>query len=181
MGQLILKTKRALYPTFNFLSGVLIRVFNPFRKGDFIEINGFLGSVIHKGYKRTTLKSVEGEEVQIANTLFYTRQLHNLTSHNIVSIDLNIAVSYSEEMANVKHLIIEYLATNSSILKSPSPKIFVKKIRSNHVDLGVKIWCSVDRFLEVDAETEILLKEFLMFRGVELENELLSKDSLKMA
>lgn len=171
MGQLILNIKKTLYPAFNMLSGVLIRIFNPFKKGDFIEINGFLGSVEHKGYKQTTLKNIEGEEFKIANTLFYTKHLHNLTHENIVNVDLNIAINYAENMANAKQLIKNHLQSNTSILKCPAPKIFVRKIKNTHVELGIKVWCPIEKYLEVDAEAEVLLKEFLKAKGVYLEPE----------
>lgn len=171
MGQLVLNTKKALYPAFNMLSGILIRITSPFKKGDFIEINGFLGSVEHKGYQQTTLKNIEGEEVRIANTLFYTKHLHNLTHENIVNVDLSISIDYSEDMANVKQLIKTYLESNSNILRCPAPKTFVKKIKSTHVVLGIKVWCSIEKYLEVDSETQILLGEFLRAKGISMEPE----------
>lgn len=181
MGQFVLKFKKAVYPAFNLLSGLSIRLFKPFEKGDFIEINGYLGSVEHKGFKKTTLKNIEGEHVQIANTLFYTRHLHNLTHENIVNVDLTVAVEYSEEMSKVKQLIFEFLSKNNSVLKSPAPKIFVKKMKNAHVELGVKIWCSIEKYLEVEAESEVLLKEYLKAKGISLEHENNELNKLMMA
>jgi len=181
MGQFVLKIKKAIYPAFNLLSGLSIRVFKPFEKGDFIEINGYLGSVEHKGFKKTILKNIEGEQVQIANTLFYTKHLHNLTHENIVNIDLYVAVDYCEEMTKVKKMILEYLMNNGGLLKSPAPKIFVKKIKNAHVELGIKIWCSIEKYLEVEAETEALLKEYLRAKGISLEPENNELNKLMMA
>ncbi|WP_420385382.1 mechanosensitive ion channel family protein [Roseivirga sp.] len=181
MGQTALRIKKATYPAFNLLSGLFIRLFNPFKKGDFIEINGHLGSVEHKGLKSTTLKNIEGEEIQISNTLFYTKHLHNLTLENIVNIEFRLDVSFSEDMAQVKKHIVGFLEDNINILSSPSPRIFVSKIKNTHVELGVKAWCSIEKYLEVDAETEVHLKEHLRGKGVSLEIKDSEVDQLMMA
>ncbi len=181
MDHLVLKLKKTLYPVFNIFSGILIRLLNPFKKGDFIEINGQLGSVEHKGYQKTILKNIEGEEIQVANTLFYTKHLYNLTHKNIVHLDFQVSVAYSENMGRVKSLISEYLERNNTILKSPSAKIFVKKIKNNHVELGIKAWCTIENYLEADAETEMFLNEYLISKGISLEDNKSAVKQLMMA
>lgn len=171
MGQLIRKTKQTLYPAFNMISGLLIRVFNPIKKGDFIEINGQVGSVEHTGYKKTILKNMDGEPVEIANTLIYTGELHNLSHKNIVNLDVNVSIEISNNMSLVKQFIRDYLDRNNSLLKTPAPRVFAKRIKDKHVVLGIKAWCTIEKYLEADAETEFSLKEYLASKGISLESE----------
>ena len=74
MGQIESKIRKALQPMLEVFSGLLIRATSPFRKGDFIEIDGRLGSVEHKGIRFTILRSIDGEPVHVPNTLFFTKQ-----------------------------------------------------------------------------------------------------------
>lgn len=174
-------TKRIFNPAFNMLSGVLIRVMNPFKKGDLIEINGQLGSVEHKGYTSTTLKNIEGESFEIANTIFYTHELHNLSNQSIIHVDMSISVELASDMIIVKEMILNYLKNRSILLKHPSPKVSVKKIKNNHIELGIKVWCPLEKYLEVDSQIELLLKEYLRVNGIMLEPEKVEQTELMMA
>ncbi len=171
MGQIESKIRKALQPMLEVFSGLLIRATSPFRKGDFIEIDGRLGSVEHKGIRFTILRSIDGEPVHVPNTLFFTKHLHNLSHQNIVNVDLETKVCYSENMAKIKKLINDYLSNNKLVLRNPSPKVVVKKMKNSHVELGVKVWCSLEKYLEVDAETELLLNQFLISQGVKVASE----------
>lgn len=163
------------------LSGVMIRVLNPFKKGDLIEINGQLGSVEHKGYQSTTLKNIEGERFEIANTIFYTHELHNLSNQSIINVDMLVSVELASDMVIVKEMILNYLKNRSMLLKHPSPKVSVKRIKDTHVELGVKVWCSLEKYLEVDSQIETLLKEYLKGNGINLEVEKVEQTELMMA
>lgn len=163
------------------LSGVMIRVLNPFKKGDLIEINGQLGSVEHKGYQSTTLKNIEGERFEIANTFFYTHELHNLSNQSIINVDMLVSVELASDMVIVKEMILNYLKNRSMLLKHPSPKVSVKRIKDKHVELGIKVWCSLEKYLEVDSQIETLLKEYLKGNGINLEVEKVEQTELMMA
>lgn len=181
MSQSMTITKRIFDPAFNMLSGLLIRVLNPFKKGDLIEINGQLGSVEHKGYTSTTLKNIEGERFEVANTIFYTHELHNLSNQSIINVDMLVSVELASDMILVKEMMLNYLKNRSSLLKHPSPKVSVKRIKDQYIELSIKVWCPLEKYLEVDSQMEVLLKEYLKVNRINLEPEKVEQNGLMIA
>lgn len=168
--------KSILSPIGNVGSGIMLKVFKPFRKGDFIEIDGQLGSVEKCGFRKTIVKKMDGGELKLENSTFYTKNLHNLSSKNIIRLDLTLGISYQSNMSKVKDEIIQYLSQNKRLLNSPIPKIQVRKIKNDFVEIIVRPWCLLDDYLELDATLESLLKQYLASRnvGIEYDNTHLS-------
>ena len=161
--------KSVLDPISDVGSGIMLKVFRPFRKGDFIEIDGQLGSVERCGFRKTIVKKIDGGELKLENSTFYTKNLHNLSSKNIIRLDLTLDIGYQSNMPKVKDEIMQYLSQNKRLLNSPIPKIQVSKIKNEFVEIVVKPWCLLDDYLELDATLESLLKQYLASRQVIIE------------
>ncbi len=160
-----------LAPLSNIGSGILLRLLRPFSIGDFIEIDGQVGSIQRSGFQRTTIKKVDGSEIKVNNSIFYQRDLHNLTSKNIIALELTIGVSYQSNMTKVKEEIMAFFTQNKRLLNSPKAKIQVSKIKNDFVELSIKPWCLLDDFLALDANLESQLMEYLISKNLILEEE----------
>lgn len=160
-----------LKPLSNIGSGILLRVFKPFSTGDFIEIDGEVGSIERSGFQKTTIKKVDGSEIKVNNFIFYQRDLHNLSTKNIISLELSIGVGYQSNMAKVKDEITSFFAQHDRLLNSPKAKIQVSKIKNDFVELSVKPWCLLDNFLELDSNLESQLTQHLMSKNVIIDHE----------
>lgn len=161
----------------NLGSGILLNLFNPYKTGDFVEVEGQLGSVKARGFKQTVIKKIDGSEAVVNNSSFYTKDAHNLTSKNIIRLDLTLNVGYANDMSRVKEEITDFLSKNSKILSSPTPKIQVSKIKDDFVEIAVKPWCLLDHYLELDSELEQLLNQYLSSKNLltEVEHNVLSE------
>ncbi len=172
---------KALFSTLNVLSGIFLPLFHPFKLGDIIVINGLIGSVETRGLNKIGLKNIDGGKFTISNSLFYTKKLFNLSDEKIVKTDFHISLLYGQDMPIIKNLILDHLASQKLLLKNPTPHISVRKIQSNHVELEITAWCTLDNFVETDSITEVLLKEFLLSKGVSLHEEYLEETKKMMA
>lgn len=61
----------------NAFSGLLLFVERPFRKGDWVQLDGHYGTILNIGWLTTTLKNVTGQEVFISNQLIYSGSFIN--------------------------------------------------------------------------------------------------------
>ncbi|GEM_PF-850378 len=169
MNSLLTKLKTKVYkPLIDSCSGLALSILNPFKKGDFIEIDGQLGSVENRGIRRTAIKTPDGSISTVSNSKFYFKQLHNLSSENIIRLDIKITVTLETDMSRLKSHIIEFLNSNTQILSSPKPQIQVTKIQKEHIDLVIKPWCLLDDFLELDTRLEGLLIKHLERKSIEI-------------
>jgi len=61
----------------NLVSGILVQLDKPFKKGDTIEVQGFVGRVMRMRVRTTVLKTEKGELVHIPNSIFATKPVVN--------------------------------------------------------------------------------------------------------
>ncbi|MCE7994500.1 MAG: mechanosensitive ion channel family protein [Roseivirga sp.] len=163
--------QKALNPLVNSFSGVLLKVLSPFKKGDFIEIDGQLGAVAKQGLLKTTITHLDGSLATIDNSKFYSSSLHNLSTKNIIRLDLTVSLCYREDMSRAKESILSFLNQNTRILKTPAPKLHVTKLKEKFVEISIEPWCLLDSFMELDLELEDHLKLHLTSLGFQIELE----------
>ncbi len=63
----------------NLLSGFFLLLERPFRIGDEIEVDGLAGTVLNVELRTTTLRTLDGQEILIPNSIVYSRPLINRT------------------------------------------------------------------------------------------------------
>ncbi|MFT7269307.1 MAG: small conductance mechanosensitive channel, partial [Roseivirga sp.] len=61
----------------NLGSGLLLNLLKKFKPGDFIEINGEIGSVTSKKLASSQIKTVDGEIISIDNSTFFLGSMYN--------------------------------------------------------------------------------------------------------
>jgi|TARA_Y100000294_G_scaffold4684_1_gene4784 small conductance mechanosensitive channel len=61
----------------NLVSGILVQLDKPFKKGDTIEVQGFVGRVMRMRVRTTVLQTEKGELVHIPNSVFATKPVVN--------------------------------------------------------------------------------------------------------
>ncbi|HMN31848.1 MAG: mechanosensitive ion channel family protein [Chitinophagaceae bacterium] len=98
----------------NFLSGILLASKKPFRVGDLIECNGVKGNVTALNLRDTEIKTADGKDVLMPNSILIKNPLMNYTidgSHRyefIVKINYGEVVSLSKQiLENVMQEIME--------------------------------------------------------------------------
>lgn len=154
-----------LSPLLNLLGSILLKVSKPFKKGDFIEVGGEIGAVTSSNWTSCEIKTIDGKIIEVENSQFLFSSPNNLSDKNIIRLELRLNVCYSENMADVKQAIYDFLKGHSGILKSPKSRIAVAKLHENYVELKVAPWCSLDKFLELDYKLETALHQHLLGIG----------------
>ena len=170
--------QNALTPLVNYISGVLLKVLSPFKKGDFIEIDGQLGSVSKTGLLMTTITNLDGTYTVIENARFYSRSLNNLSTKNIIRLDLSVSLSYHEDMNKAKEAILSFLKQNQKVLKTPAPKLHVARLKEEFVEISIEPWCLLDNFMELDQQLGDHLKLHLTSLGFQIELDELGYENI---
>ncbi len=128
----------------NFAGGVLILVFKPFKVGDIIEAQGFLGVVTEIQILYTTIDTFDKRQVVIPNAQLSNASLVNWSVHENRRIDLDIGISYDSEIHKAREIVRETLAKDERVLQEPAPMIVVGDLADSSVDLKIRIWTHAD-------------------------------------
>ena len=100
-----LASQGVLQDLFSYFSILLDR---PFELGDFIIVGDYLGNVEYVGIKTTRLRSIDGEEIIIANTDLTSSRIRNLKRMQKRRIVFKFGVIYetsAEQLAKIPVLI----------------------------------------------------------------------------
>jgi small conductance mechanosensitive channel len=124
----------------NFSSGVMLVFFRPFQVGDSIQAAGVTGVVDSIGMFSTNLKTPDNAMITVPNSLVYAGTITNFTAEPTRRIDLIVAISYEDSIAEAKQVLRELVRADNRFLKTPDPEIAVSELAPNGVNIAVRAW-----------------------------------------
>jgi small conductance mechanosensitive channel len=124
----------------NFASGVLMIIFKPFSKGNFIEAAGTAGIVEEIGIFHTTLNTPDNRRIIVPNSSITGGNITNNSANDTRRIDLVAGVSYSDDLDKVRKILEEILAAEERILPEPEPFIGLVELADSSVNFAVRPW-----------------------------------------
>lgn len=102
----------------NFAGGVLILLLKPYKVGDFIETNGFTGTVKEIQIFHTVLNTTDNKAIIIPNGGLSTGSINNYSLESYRRVDWNIGLCYGMDYEAAKNAIIEMLLSDDRVVKN---------------------------------------------------------------
>lgn len=154
----------------NFLASVLISVQRPFSLGDLIEVGtnmGFVQSVTMRG---TLMMTLEGNHLQIPNSIVYKSIIRNLTSNPNVRLQIDIGIGYDDSISNVQQVILKVLQDHEAVLEHPEPMVLADTFGTSSVNLRCYAWIDTSKHsgLRVRSSLLRLIKQAIQDEGVSI-------------
>jgi small conductance mechanosensitive channel len=126
--------------TENFLSSLFLSVQNPFYTGDLVEIDGTMGFVQMLTTRATVLMTLEGNHVQIPNSIVYKSKIFNYTSNPNRRVAFTVGIGYEDKISTAQELILKLLAEHPAVLNDPEPLVLVDSLGDATVNLQIYFW-----------------------------------------
>jgi small conductance mechanosensitive channel len=149
----------------NFSSGVMLLVFRPFGKGDFVEVAGVKGSVQQIGIFTTTLSTPDNVCIIVPNSAVSGAIISNYSANDTRRNDMVFGVSYVDDLANAEDAIRRVLAADSRVLKDPEPVVAVAELADSSVNFVVRPWCGKDDYWPLRFDLTRRIKDELESSG----------------
>lgn len=124
----------------NFFAGAMIVINEPFRKGDYIEIGSFSGTVKKMDLMCVTLSPPDGKRITIANKYVWAEPIINYSFTKNRGVSMTIGVSYDADLRVCKKLFKEMLEGYPEVLKDPSPTIEVHSLGDSSINFLIRPW-----------------------------------------
>ncbi|KAA3597942.1 MAG: mechanosensitive ion channel family protein [Calditrichaeota bacterium] len=124
----------------NFAGGVLVLIFKPYKVGDLIDAQGFLGKVKEIQIFNTIINTPQNRLVIIPNGLISNGCITNMSAEEHIRIDLTFGVGYGDDITKVKSVLEEVVKSDSRIQKDPAPVIAVKEHGASSVNFACNVW-----------------------------------------
>ena len=130
----------------NFAGGVLILGLKPFRQGDVIGAQGFVGTVDRINIFNTHLRQGDNQIVILPNGNLANSPITNINREETRRIDLIFGIAYTDDISNARTIIQNVLDGHETVLQDPPPLIVVSELADSSVNLTVRAWSKTPDF-----------------------------------
>lgn len=131
----------------NIAAGVMLLWLRPFGLGDFIEYHGGSGKVADIGLFATRLTTVEGLYVFVPNSELWNKKIVNYSRGPNRMVRETFTISYNDDIAKARGVLLGLLSSDSRIHKSPEPVVKVDALGDSSVELEVRAWTGTADYL----------------------------------
>ena len=135
----------------NFLSSLLLSVQRPFKLGDIIEVEGYLGVVKKMTSRATTLVDFNGDHVQLPNATIYKNAIRNLTANPFMRGTIDIGVGYDTDFDHAQSLAMNIMSSQPAVLDDPAPQVLVSSLGASSCNLKLFFWVNS----EIDSQLKV--------------------------
>jgi small conductance mechanosensitive channel len=133
----------------NFAGGILILILKPFKVGDFVEAQGFTGSVSSIQIFATILKTPDNRTIIIPNGALSTGAVTNYSTEALRRVDMEFGIGYSDDIDKAKAVLNKLIIDDSRILKEPEPRVILSALAASSVNFKVRVWTEAADYWDI--------------------------------
>ncbi|AKG19780.1 mechanosensitive ion channel protein MscS [Moraxella bovoculi] len=136
----------------NLAAGVMIVIFRPFGRGDYVEVGGQTGTVIDITLVNTRIRTPANHEIIIPNGDIMTNSSTNYTSLPKRRVDVLVGIGYHSDIQKAREAMLSVASRHDKILKHPAPNVRVTALSESSVDLTLYVWTENDDWFDVQCD-----------------------------
>ena len=127
--------------TQNFMSGIIILIERPIKKGDMVEVKGVRGKVLDIQARSTLILTRDDVVIIVPNSQFISEQVVNDSfSGEKIRLNLSVGVAYGSDVELVKSTLVDVAYRNDKVLKSPHPKVLFEDFGDSALVFDLRVW-----------------------------------------
>lgn len=152
----------------NLAGGILIIVTRPFRVDDFIEAQGYSGTVedIHITY--TKVRTGDNKVVFIPNGPLSSGNIVNYSMKDTRRVDFIFSIGYGDDFERAKNMVMDILDSHELVLKDPAPMVRVSEHGASSINLVARAWVKSEDYWTVNFDVLESVKAKFDKEGIEI-------------
>jgi len=153
-----------------FISGLVLIFERPIEVGDFIDIEGLMGTVERISVRSTEICTMDAISVIVPNSRFLESEVINWTHQNPVSrLKLPVGVAYGINLSMVREALIEAAKQHPDVLPQPEPQVYFQGFGDSSLDFDLLVWIAnpLQQF-RIKSDLYFSIEEILRDRSVEI-------------
>lgn len=148
----------------NFAGGVLILLLKPYKVGDFIESQGYAGTVREIQIFHTIISTADNRIIIVPNGGLSTGTINNASKEAYRRVDWNISIAYGDDVEAARAAILKMFTSDPRIVEKytdddhkkilgdkpdRSPVVFLKELADSSVVLTARAWTRNENYWAV--------------------------------
>ncbi|MEO7113495.1 MAG: mechanosensitive ion channel domain-containing protein [Polyangiaceae bacterium] len=127
--------------TQNFISGLILLIEQPVRKGDFIKAGEMIGVIEDIGLRATRIVTRDEVAVIVPNSLLITEAVINHSQPTLkVRIKINIGVAYGSDLPKVRETLLRVSETDTHVLHDPKAEVRFEDFGDSALMFSLLVW-----------------------------------------
>ena len=134
----------------NFAGGIMILFFKPFKVGDYIETQGYSGTVHSIQITTTVIKTTDNKTVVLPNGGLSGSIINNYSTSEKRRCDWDISIEYGSDIDLAKSALMEIVNRNEKVLQEPEkPFVALKSLADSAIIVTCRVWVKREDYWEV--------------------------------
>lgn len=155
----------------NFAGGIMILVFRPFKAGDFIEAQGYSGTVTEVNIVSTKLTTTDNRNIIIPNGAMSNGTINNYSQNPLRRVDWTVDVEYGSSAPETREILMELLKNDPRVLTvetgAPAdPFVVLGSLRDSSIQFIMRAWVRTPDYWDVNFSITEKVYETLPEKGI---------------
>lgn len=137
----------------NFAGGIMLLAFKPFKAGDFIEAQGFAGTVSEVNIVSTRLRTTDNRTIILPNGALSGGTINNVSHNPTRRVEWKVTVEYGSDTAKAREVILGILGADNRVLTGAdapaAPNVSLSALLDSSIELQVRCWTKSEDYWDL--------------------------------
>lgn len=125
----------------NVFSGLMLTIDEPYKPGDWIEVDGKEGKVLDSNWRSVRVLTRDDDVIYVPNSSMAKHNVVNFTAPTPLHLcRRNIGVEYAAPPNKVKQVLVHLMSHTEGVLKDPPPDVYVKDYADSAITYEMRFW-----------------------------------------
>lgn len=154
----------------NFVSGLALLFEQHLRVGDFVEVEGLLGTIEQISIRSTILRTQDRQFVIVPNHRLGQKNVTNWSYQSPETrLHIPVFVAYGSDSILVTETLLFAASSEPRVLRHPSPTVWFKKFGENSYEFELLVWINdPPNYNEIHSALNFLIEQELRRAGIEI-------------
>lgn len=154
----------------NFVSGLTLLLEQQIRVGDFVEVDGLLGTIERISIRSTIVRTQDRLFVVVPNQRFFAKNVINWTYQTPESrLHIPVSVAYGTDTVLVTEALLIAARSESRVLKYPPPQVWFKSFGDDAYKFELLAWINQPcDFEPIKSSLNFLIEQELNRKNIQI-------------
>ncbi len=133
----------------NIAGGLIILIFKPFKVGDFIDTHSDCGTVKSISLFYTSIVTPDNKVISIPNGTLANSVTVNYSKKDIRRLDINIDVSYNNDIELVKKTLNEVIKKEKRIIEGEDVFVRLTEYKDSSMLYTIRVWVNSSEYWNI--------------------------------